>query len=112
MHRIDLNGAWTLQFGPQVERPPDDRMMAPEIPDDWDRIPAGVPGNVELDLIRAGLLPEDLERGAILPIAGSGDPTVVVSRARSRRRMPSLPLPAIWSWKGWIPWPRYGSMDR
>lgn len=59
--RIDLNGAWTLQFGPQVRSTTG--MTAPEIPDEWDTIPATVPGNVELDLIRAGLLPEDLDRG-------------------------------------------------
>ena len=61
MERIDLNGAWTLQYGPQGGRAA--HMAAPDIPADWRRIPAHVPGNVELDLIRAGLLPADLDRG-------------------------------------------------
>jgi len=56
-----LNGEWTLQYGPQ--RKPSAQMDCPEIPPDWKRIPARVPGNVELDLVRAGELPADLERG-------------------------------------------------
>jgi len=61
IERIDLNGAWTLQFGPQRKR--STRMEAPEIPAEWNPVLAQVPGNVELDLIRADLLPEDLARG-------------------------------------------------
>ncbi len=60
MQRINLNGEWTLWYGPQQKRAA--RMTHPEIPTDWTRIPAHVPGNVELDLIRAGLLPEDLDK--------------------------------------------------
>lgn len=61
MARIDLNGAWTLQYGPQSTRAL--QMERPDIPPEWNTIPAQVPGNVELDLIRAGLLPQELERG-------------------------------------------------
>ena len=61
MDRIDLNGTWTLQFGPQDESAL--RMVKPEIPESWDRIAAQVPGNVELDLIRSGMLPEALDKG-------------------------------------------------
>jgi len=58
---IDLNGPWQLQFGRQVQAA---RQMAqPEIPDGWTTLDAIVPGNVELDLIRAGQLPVDLDRG-------------------------------------------------
>ena len=59
--RLNLNGEWTLQYGPQRERAA--RMNTPEIPAEWKSIPAQVPGNVELDLIRAGELPADLDRG-------------------------------------------------
>ena len=59
--RISLNGAWTLQYGPQRKRA--GRMEHPEIPKEWTSVPAQVPGNVELDLIRAGLLPEELDKG-------------------------------------------------
>ncbi|MDD2762460.1 MAG: hypothetical protein PHE83_00645 [Opitutaceae bacterium] len=61
MKRIDLDGAWTLQYGRQRKRAA--QMESPEIPAEWKPIPARVPGNVELDLIRAGLLPGELERG-------------------------------------------------
>ncbi len=61
MERISLNGEWTLQYGPQRKRAA--RMERPDIPEEWTRVSAQVPGNVELDLIRAGLLPEDLDKG-------------------------------------------------
>jgi beta-mannosidase len=38
-------------------------MALPEVPPGFTSIPAMVPGNVELDLIEAGLLPRDLDRG-------------------------------------------------
>ena len=38
-------------------------MEQPEIPGAWTRVSAQVPGNVELDLVGAGLLPEQLEKG-------------------------------------------------
>jgi beta-mannosidase len=38
-------------------------MEQPEICADWKAIPACVPGNVELDLIHEGFLPENLEQG-------------------------------------------------
>lgn len=55
MDTITLNGTWDLSFGPQTKD-------APETPAalataDWQTIPAHVPGNVELDLMREGALP-------------------------------------------------------
>ena len=52
---ISLSGQWTLRFGPES---PD----APATPEaltkcSWQTVAAEVPGNVELDLVRAGLLP-------------------------------------------------------
>jgi len=57
---LSLNGPWNLSFGPQTA-------VAPSTPDelaccDWPTIPATVPGNVELDLMAAGRLP-DISRG-------------------------------------------------
>ncbi len=59
MPRLDLNGAWSLHFGPQ--QVPASALAAPDIPAGWPCIDAVVPGNVELDLIRAGRLPGDLD---------------------------------------------------
>lgn len=58
---ISLDGAWTLYFT-------DERRQAPRTPEELlalgaPCIPAQVPGNVELDLSRAGMLPEDLFQG-------------------------------------------------
>ncbi len=50
-----------MQYGPQ--RKCAAQMAAPEIPPEWSPVPARVPGNVELDLIRAGRLPAELARG-------------------------------------------------
>ena len=55
-----LNGTWRLRFGPQD-------IVSPFNPAEldssgWPEISAEVPGNVELDLMRHGLLP-DLSRG-------------------------------------------------
>src|SRR5262249_44456684 len=67
--RLSLNGEWQLSFGPQGHA--SDTLSTPDLPPEFTAIPATVPGNVELDLIRAGLLPEDLDRGqnayAVLP---------------------------------------------
>ena len=57
---LSLNGQWTLRYERQT---PD----APATPDElassnWPSVEAHVPGNVELDLMRAGILP-DLEVG-------------------------------------------------
>ncbi|MDD4891935.1 MAG: glycoside hydrolase family 2 [Phycisphaerae bacterium] len=51
-----LDGVWDLSYGPQ-------QPAAPATPDElaasgWPSIDAAVPGNVELDLMKAGLLPE------------------------------------------------------
>lgn len=59
--QYSLNGAWTLRHGPQSKRA--GNMAVPEIPSEWGELRAQVPGNVELDLIRAGKLPADLDRG-------------------------------------------------
>ena len=58
---ISLDGTWTLYFT-------DERRQAPRTPAELlalgaPCIPAQVPGNVELDLSRAGMLPEDLFQG-------------------------------------------------
>jgi beta-mannosidase len=51
--RIDLCGTWELLFGPEkAERP---ATFEEAIKMGWRRIEAEVPGNVELDLVRAGL---------------------------------------------------------
>ncbi len=54
--RWSLDGTWSLTFGP-------DEPSAPADPDalreaGWRTVPAAVPGNVELDLVTAGLLQE------------------------------------------------------
>ena len=56
MQGIGLNGTWQLTFGPEG---PD----GPKTPEDlaragWRTVPATVPGNVELDLLAAGLIQE------------------------------------------------------
>ena len=53
MKYINLNGTWQLAYGPQQQN---DGLSAP--PSDWPAVPAQVPGNVELDLVAAGVLPE------------------------------------------------------
>jgi beta-mannosidase len=61
--RISLNGDWQLAFFPEVESPiehPDDLAAHAE-----QAIPARVPGNVELDLQRAGVIPEPFYAGNI-----------------------------------------------
>jgi beta-mannosidase len=54
MQEITLNGTWQLAYGQQR----DDNLISPYVPADWPRVSASVPGNVELDLVRAGVLPE------------------------------------------------------
>lgn len=56
MSSISLNGTWQLSYGPQ-------RPGGPRTPEQlkalgWPTVPAAVPGNVELDLMRAGALPD------------------------------------------------------
>ena len=53
---ISLDGSWRLSYGPQRSdgpRSPGELALA-----GWPAIAATVPGNVELDLMKAGLLPE------------------------------------------------------
>jgi hypothetical protein len=56
MQTIDLNGQWQLQYC----RADSGRQSARDL--SWDTIEAHVPGAVELDLMRAGHLP-DITRG-------------------------------------------------
>jgi beta-mannosidase len=61
VQRQSLNGTWGLTFGPQ-------RANHPQSPDelsgvDWPAIEATVPGNVELDLMKSGIL-EDVSIGS------------------------------------------------
>lgn len=56
---MTLNGEWRLWFFPQATTP----VRSPADLAEHASIPATVPGNVELDLVRAGLLPEDLYHG-------------------------------------------------
>ena len=61
MKNYSLNGNWDLYFfeqGSQEVNCPED-LKGKDIP----KIQAEVPGNVELDLSRAGYLPEDLYMG-------------------------------------------------
>lgn len=58
---ISLDGEWRLSFGRQTA--PAGTLSAPAIPAGFETIPATVPGNVELDLIRAQRLPSDLDYG-------------------------------------------------
>ena len=52
---LDLDGKWRLTYGP-VSGLGDVEKSAP--PAEWPTIPATVPGNVELDLMEAGKLPD------------------------------------------------------
>ncbi len=58
---LSLNGDWLLHYGPQ--RHAAQEMSSPEIPGEFQACQATVPGNVELDLVAAGVLPADLDRG-------------------------------------------------
>lgn len=62
---ILLHSGWRLRYGPQAQRAAD--LARPQIPADWPELPAAVPGNVELDLVRAGLLPEPFEGNETMP---------------------------------------------
>lgn len=54
MHKILLNGTWELAFGPQRTH----KDISRNVPSDWQHILATVPGNVELDMVSAGIIPE------------------------------------------------------
>jgi beta-mannosidase len=54
--RWGLDGAWSLSFGPDDARAPTDPAAVDG--SGWQTVPAAVPGNVELDLLRAGLIEE------------------------------------------------------
>jgi len=53
---IDLNGTWEMLFGREGERDP--ASFAEAAAAGWRKVAAEVPGNVELDLQRAGLEPD------------------------------------------------------
>ena len=58
---MKLNGKWKLYA---IEN--SGRVNTPEELSKYSAISAEVPGNVELDLINAGLLPEDIYKGRAL----------------------------------------------
>ena len=53
---VSLDGAWQLSYG--AERPDGPRTPSELAKARWPRVEAAVPGNVELDLMKAGVLPE------------------------------------------------------
>lgn len=55
MERIDLNGEWQLSYSPQQDKYT--KLQNIDF-NTMSTVPARVPGNVELDLIRAGILPD------------------------------------------------------
>lgn len=57
--KIDLCGSWKLYFYDRREQ----EITQPEELEGIKAIPCTVPGNVELDLVNAGMLPEDLFKG-------------------------------------------------
>ena len=61
MYKIDLNGEWTLHYSKKQERI--FTTIAELEASGMDCVPATVPGNVHLDLSRAGILPADLMFG-------------------------------------------------
>jgi len=66
MTALDLNGTWQLTFGPQDA-------SAPSTPAElaacsWPTIAARVPGNVELDLLRAGIIEDPSVGDRIYPL--------------------------------------------
>lgn len=53
---VSLDGTWTLRYGPQTKDAPTDPFELAA--SSFASLPAMVPGNVELDLMAAGMLPE------------------------------------------------------
>ena len=56
MHTQNLNGTWSLYYAPETAGQPD--AFVPELLNTWSKIPAQVPGNVEIDLEAAGITPD------------------------------------------------------
>ena len=56
---INLNGKWKLYYYDSVEK----SICNPSELDGIDRVECIVPGNVELDLSAAGILPKDMYKG-------------------------------------------------
>lgn len=57
-HRWSLDGTWSLSYGPDSADAPADPARLSRA--GWPMVKATVPGNVELDLVAAGLLPDPL----------------------------------------------------
>ena len=55
MEKISLNGVWSLYYAPEKQLPETPEALALS---DIGRVEATVPGNVELDLFRAGVCPD------------------------------------------------------
>ena len=53
MKSLSLNGSWTLYYAP--EHGGQKEKYVPEMLNSWKSVPAQVPGNVELDLVRANV---------------------------------------------------------
>jgi beta-mannosidase len=61
MRVIPLGGDWRLHFGPQERSVLE--LERPAVPAGFAEIASSVPGNIELDLARAGHVPENLDYG-------------------------------------------------
>ena len=56
MNIQELNGVWNLYYAPEKAGQPD--TYSPDLLNTWQKIPAQVPGNVEIDLEAAGITPD------------------------------------------------------
>ena len=61
MERISLNGTWTLLYAPEKAGRAD--VYSPSLTDGWKTINAQVPGQAQLDLVNAGLMPDPFYGG-------------------------------------------------
>ena len=55
---ISLNGAWELSYWKQPSKPVRTPIEMQKV--DFETIPAKVPGNVELDLLAVGMIPDPM----------------------------------------------------
>ena len=53
MENISLNGVWSLYYAPEKGGKPD--AYTPAFKESWKKIDGAVPGNVQLDLVNAGI---------------------------------------------------------
>jgi len=56
MDRIPLNGLWALYYAPEKGGKAD--VYSPDMQKNWQVIPGDVPGQAQLDLVKAGLMPD------------------------------------------------------